>query len=118
MCGVTVVASYLKAHTAMIHGIYVPHKRGVNEVGVGTTTYIVSFPKVLKKVRFPVPGFPYMAHRAVRLREHFMFCHFRSKVAVVQEGKKPLPHCDLFCMHMPAGRLNRHRKTVRCNRNT
>ena len=59
-----------------------------------------------------------MAHSTGRLRKHFMFCHFRSKVAVVQKGKDPLPRCDLCGMHMPAGHIIRYRKIVRCNRNT
>ena len=37
---------------------------------------------------------------------------------MVQEGKNPLPCCDSFGMHMPAGRLIKHQWTKRCNRNT
>ena len=112
-CGVTVAESYLKAHMSTSHGICVPQTRGVNEVGEGTTTYVVSFPKVLQEVRCTVPGCPVVAHSAGRLREHFMFFHFRSNVEVFQEGKEPLPRCDLCRMHMPAGRLIRHRKAAR-----
>ena len=57
-CSVTVEASYLKAHMKRRHRICVPHKRGIDEVGGGLTTYVVSFPKVLKGVRCPVPGCP------------------------------------------------------------
>ena len=114
----TVAASYLKAHMASSHGICFPHIRGVDEVGGGPTTYVVSFPKVLQEVRCPVPGFPVVAHITVRLREHFMFCHFRSQMAVFQEGKELLPCCDLCVMHIPEGGVIRHRKTARCNRNT
>ena len=52
---------------------------------------MVYFPKVLQEVRCPVPGCPEVAHSAGRLHEHFMFCHFISKVAVVQERKEPIP---------------------------
>ena len=90
-CGITVTESYLKAHIARSHGICFPQTRGVDEVRAGPNTYVVSFPKVLQEVRYPVPGCPSVAHSAVTLCEHFMFRHFRSKVAVVQEGKKPLP---------------------------
>ena len=82
--GVTVEASYLKAHMARSHGICVPQTRGVDEVGGGPTTYVVYLPKVLQEVRCPVPGCPEVAHSAGRLHKHFMFCHFRSMVAVVQ----------------------------------
>ena len=84
MCGVMMVSSYLKENMSRSHGICVPQTRGVDEVGGGTTTYVVSFPKVLQEVRYPVPGCPAVAHSAGRLRKHFMFCHFRSMVAVVQ----------------------------------
>ena len=75
------------------NGIYFPQKRGIDEVGGGTTTYVVSFTKAIQEAICPVPGCPAVAHSAGRLREHFMFWHFRSKVAVVQEEKEPLPTC-------------------------
>ena len=111
MCGVTVVASYLKAHTASSHGIYVSQTRGVHEVGGGLTTYVVSFPRVLQEVIYPVPGFPAVAHSAGRLRENFMYFHFRYNFEVFQEGTEPLPCCDLCGIHIPSGRLISHRKT-------
>ena len=37
----------------------------------------------------------------------------RSWIAVVQEGMEPLPRCDMCGMHMPAGRLIRHRRMAR-----
>ena len=81
---------------AQIHGICVTQMRGANKVGGGTTTYVVSFPRVLKKVKCPVPGCPAIAHSVGRLQEHFMYRHFQSKVAVVQEGVEPLNRCDLY----------------------
>ena len=92
---VTVAASYLKSHMTRSHGICAHLNREVDEVGGGLTTYVVSLPKVLQEVVCPVPGCPSVAHSAGRLCEHFMFCHFRSKVAVVQKGKYPLPRCDM-----------------------
>ena len=74
---------------------------------------MVSFPKVLQEVRCTVPGCPVVAHSAGKLREHFMFCHFRSKVSIVQEGKELLPRCDMCGMNMPTGRLIRHMRTAR-----
>ena len=103
MCGVTVTAPYLKYHMARSCGICVPQTRGVDEVVGGPTTYVVSLPKVIQEVRCPVPGCLAVAHSAGRLSEHFMFCPFRSNVLVVQEGKEPLPRCDLCIMHMPEG---------------
>ena len=63
---------------------------------------MVYFPRVLQEVKCPVPGCPAVAHSAGRLREHFMYCHFRSQVLVLQEGVKLLPQFDLCGMHMPA----------------
>ena len=65
--------------------------REFDEVGGGTTTYVVFFPKVLQEVICPVPGCPEVAHSAGILCEHFMFRHFRYKLAVVQEWKEPQP---------------------------
>ena len=36
------------------------------------TTYVVSFPRILKSVELPVPGCPEIFHSADRMREHFM----------------------------------------------
>ena len=66
------------------HGICFPQTRGVNELGGGPTTYVVSSPKVLQEVRCPVSGCPAVVHSAGILREHFMYPHFRFKVVVVQ----------------------------------
>ena len=45
-----------------------------------------------------------------RLRENFMFWHWKSKVAILQEGPEPLPRYDQCGMHMQAARLFKHRK--------
>ena len=34
-----------------------------------------------------------------------MYIQFLLWIAVVQEGREPLPRCNLCSMHMPAGRL-------------
>ena len=77
---------------------------------------MVSFPSVLQEVRCTVPGCPAVAHSLGRLCKHFIYCHFRSKMAVVQEGTEPLPRCDLC--GMPDGRITSNKKTVRRNKNT
>ena len=116
--GATVATSYLKAHMERIHGICVPHTRGVDKVGGGPTTYVVSLPRLLQEVKCLVLWFPAVAHSEVQLREHFMYHHFWSRVTVVQEGAEPL-HCfDFFGMHMPAGRLINHQRIARCDKNT
>ena len=96
---------FLKAHKARIRGICVPYTRGVYEVEGGPTKYVVSFSNVVQEVRCPVPECTAVAHIAGSLHKHFMFCHFRYKVAVVQKGKEPLLHCDMCVMHMSAGRI-------------
>ena len=47
-----------------------------------------------------------------------MYRHFLSKVAVVQEGLEPLPHCNLCVIHMPAGQIIRHKRTACSEKNT
>ena len=118
MCGVTVAASYFKAHMERSHSICVPQTRGVDEVRGGPATDMMSLPRVQQEVKCPVPWCPSVAHSTGRLRKHLIYCHFRSKVAVVQEGTEPLHRCDLCGMHIPAGWIISHRKTMRCNKNT
>ena len=50
-------------------------------------TYMVYFPWVLKTVKYLVPGCPEVAHIAGRMREHFMYRHFFSRMAVMQEWR-------------------------------
>ena len=90
--------------------------RGVDERGEGPTTYVVSFPRILQLVRCSVPGCPAVAHSTGWLKEHFTFQQFWSQIAVVQEGKEPLPCCNLCEMHMPAGRLVKHLRTAQYDR--
>ena len=112
LCGVTMAASYLNTHVSRSHGICFSLTRGVDEVGGGPSIYLVSFPRVLQEVKCPVTGRPVVAHSAGRLRKHFMYRHFRFKVAVVQEVAEPLPHCDLCGMHMPEWQIIRNRRTA------
>ena len=79
---------------------------------------MMSFPRIFQLVRCPVPGCSTIAHSAGRLLEHFMFRHFWSQIAVVQEGREPLPRCDMCIMHMPTGQLLKHRRTACCFKNT
>ena len=46
-----------------------------------------------------------------------MYRHFYTRIAVVQEGKEPLPHCDLCGVQIPAGWVIKYQRTKRCNRN-
>ena len=117
-CDVMMAQSYLKKHMASLHGICSPQTSGVNEKGEGPTTYMVLLPRILQSVRFPVTGCPVVSHRAGRLWENFMFIKFWSHIAVVQERKEPLPHCDLCGMHMPEGQLIKNFRIERCDRNT
>ena len=93
--GVTVVASPLKQHMAQIHGICIPHTRGVDKGGGGPTTYVVSLPRVLNSVKFLVPVFLVVAYSAGQLQENFMYQHLWSQVTVVQDWAEPLTCCNL-----------------------
>ena len=73
---------------------------------------MLSFARVLHEVKCPVPWILAVAHSAGRIQKHFMYRHFISKVAMVQEGKDPPPRCDLCRMYMPEGRLASHKKTA------
>ena len=56
-------------------------------------------------------GMPGQGKTPVILKEHFMFCHWKSKVAILQEGPEPLPWCDQCRMQMQAARLFKHRQS-------
>ena len=60
--------------------------RGVDEGWVRPTTYVVSFPRVLKSVKYPMLVCPVVAHSSARQWENFMYQDFRSQVDVVKEG--------------------------------
>ena len=45
---------------------------------------MVSFPCVLKTVKYLVTGCPEVAHSTGRLRKLFVYRHFFSRIAVVQ----------------------------------
>ena len=64
---------------------------------------MVSFLRVLKTARLPVTGCLEVAYSMGRMREHFMYRQFFLLIVAVQEGREPLPQCNLFGMHMPAG---------------
>ena len=117
-CGVTVTQSSLKQHMPSQHILCVPQTRGVYEKGEGSSTYVVSFPSVLQSVRCPLPRCPAVAHRTGRLRENFVFRYFWYQIAMVPEGKEPMPCCNLCGMHMPAGWLIKHLWMAQRDRNT
>ena len=72
-CGVVVAASYMKQHMDRQHGGSVPQKRVFDVGWVEPTTYVVSFPLVMKTVKFPVTVCPEVSLSAGRLRDHFMY---------------------------------------------
>ena len=47
-----------------------------------------------------------------------MYRHWKSKVAIMQEGLGPLPWCDQCMMHILATKLFKHRQTDKCNKAT
>ena len=63
-------------------------------------------------------GCPAKSKNPVRIREHFMFRNWKSKVSILQEGPEPLPRCDQCGMHMQAVRLFKHRQSDKCHKST
>ena len=62
-------------------------------------------------------GCPEMAPSAGRMRDDFMYRHFRSEVVVLQVRRDPLPCCNMCGIHIPAGRLLKHHRTDFCFKN-
>ena len=76
-------ASSLQHNMEIAHGIVLPQVRGVDVRGGGLGLYKVSFPWILKLVGFPAEVCPSKAKNPGRLREKFMFCHRKLKVAIL-----------------------------------
>ena len=102
----------------MSHGILLPQIRGVDVERGGLETYKVLFLRILSSVGCPVEGCTARANTRGRLRDHFMYRHWKSKVDTMQEGPKPLLRCDKFGMRMPEDKIFKHRNTDKCNKET
>ena len=79
---------------------------------------MVYFLRVLNLVAFLVDGCLLRENNPGRLIEHFMYRHWKSNVAIIQEGPEPLPRCDHCGMHIPAARLIKHIWMEICNNST
>ena len=83
-CGAAVAASSLRHHMEISDGV-IPQQTRVLDVGMGVpTTYVVSFPRILKLVECPVQVCAERAHSTGQMRENFMNRHFCLKVVVLQ----------------------------------
>ena len=78
---------------------------------------MVSFSRIMKLVEGPFTGCMSMDHSSGSMREHFMYIHFHLKVAVLHKGSELLLQCDMCGMHIPAGRMIKHRRTAHCFKN-
>ena len=94
-CGAIMSASSIQLHMEQSHGVIASQTWGVHMGRGGPTTYVVSFTSILKSVECPVSGCQEMYHSVGRMRENFMYRHFRSKVAVLQEGSDPPTWCNM-----------------------
>ena len=101
-------ASYLRHHIERAHGRVLPKVRGVHVGGGGLEVYKVSFPRILKLVDCSVEGCLAKEIHPGKLREQFMFCHWKLKVDIFQEGPELLLRCDQCRMYMQATRLFKH----------
>ena len=84
-CGGTMAESSLCHHMEISHGIVLPHTRREDVGGGSSETYVVSLLRILKSVECPVEGCSSRANNPGRLREHFMYCHWKAKVAIVKD---------------------------------
>ena len=107
-------ASFLHRHMEISQGIVITKTGGVDVGGGVTETYVVSFPRVLKSVACLVDGCPERAHNPDRLRDNFMYPHWKAKVVILHEGPEPLPQCGHCGMYIMAGGLERHSRAARC----
>ena len=76
------------------------------------------FTRIMKSVDCLVEGFSARAKTPGRMRENFMYRHWKLKVSIMQEGPEPLPRCDQCGMHMTAVNIFNHRQLDKCNKAT
>ena len=117
-CGDTMNASSLQHHTERACVRLFPQMWDVDVGGGGLEVYKVSFPRILKSVDSLVEVYPAKPKNLVRLREHFMFSHWKSKLAILQEVPELLPWCYKCGMHLQAARLFKYRKLDNCHNST
>ena len=86
--------------------------------GGGPEIYKVSLPQILKSVECRLEGCLARAKKTGRLREHFMYRHWKLRVAIMQEGTETFPRCDQCGMLMPAARLFKHGQLEKCHKAT
>ena len=111
-------AFYLRRHMESCHVIVLSHIRGLN-VGVGGLgKYVMSSPQILKSGVCLVEGCTTRVNIPGRLWGDFMYRHWKAKVAIIQEGTKPLPICDQCRIHIPTARLFKHSQMDKCNKVT
>ena len=111
-------ASSLRHHLERAHGRVFPQVRGVNVRGGGMDVLKFLFPCILNSMDCLVEGCPAKAKPPGRLWENFMFRHWKSKVAILQEGPEPLPLCDQCGMHMQVARLFKQRHSDKFHKST
>ena len=108
--------SSLRQHMERTHGILFLQVRGRGRRGRRTGVIQGVVPSYSKVGGLPGGGMPGQGKKTRRLRKFFMFCHWKSRVAIFQEGTEPLPRCDQCGMHMQAVRLLKHRESHNCHK--
>ena len=98
------------------HGRVLPQVRGVNVRGGRMEVYKVSFPRILNLMECPVEGCPDKAKKPGRIRDFFMFRHWKSKVDISQEGPEPSPRSDQCRMHMQAAIIFKYWQSDKCHK--
>ena len=78
----TVEELSLKHHMERLHGICFPQTKGVDKGGGGGDHICGVLPQGVEFGKYPVKGFPAVAHNAGRLGEVFMYQQLWSQVAV------------------------------------
>ena len=98
------------------HGRVLPQVRSVDVGRGGLEVYKVSFPRTLNLADCPVEGCPTKETPPGSLGKKIMFCHWKSKVAILQEGQETLPRRDQCGIYMQEDRLFKHRHSDRCHK--
>ena len=108
-CGGEMAMSLIGHHMERTHNIVLSQTWGLDIGKGGSEIYVVSYSRVLKLVVYTEDGCLSRENNPGRLREHFIYRHWKSKLVIIQEGPEPFPRFHHCGMHMPAVRLMKRR---------
>jgi len=109
----------LLAHMERIHGepcVVLPKLPEAFLASHQPRTYIINWPRVHKKWKCPVEGYPYKASTNTNFHNHFMYRHPYDSIHVTNESLEPWDKCELCGLQHPTPTWRCHTESATCIR--